>query len=242
MHWTDSAIIISICKYGESSGIVTMLTENHGLFKGLVRGIQGKNQRGIYQTGNMVEATWRGRLSEHLGNFTAELASPNAAYLMSCPKRLAALNSICSIIDSTLPERDPALEIFLHLRDFITQLINDGSWIIYYPLFELELLSHVGFGLDLTRCVATGNEDKLVYISPKSGCSISEEAGKPYHDKLFKMPDFFINRNNPQIDNGEINNALAICAYFLEKYIFRPHNEKLPAARLRFAGVMQSKN
>jgi DNA repair protein RecO (recombination protein O) len=37
MKWQDKGIIVSIKKYGESSLILNLLTENHGLHSGLVR-------------------------------------------------------------------------------------------------------------------------------------------------------------------------------------------------------------
>jgi len=45
--------------------------------------------------------------------------------------------------------------------------------------FELQLLSELGFGLDLDSCAATGSTTDLVYVSPKSGRAVSREAGRP---------------------------------------------------------------
>jgi DNA repair protein RecO (recombination protein O) len=241
MNWTDTAIILTTKKHGESSGVVSLLSSEHGFFKGLVRGISGKKQCGTYQSGNLVEATWRGRLSEHLGNFTAELTTPNAALLLHCPKRLAALSSICAILENTLPEREQAQKIFTHLQSFLEVLKNDTHWQLYYVLLEIELLSHLGFRLDLDSCAATETTENLAYISPKSGRAVCKNAGQPYHDKLFKMPKFLINGQNNDYNPQEISNGLDICAYFLEKYIFKPHNAKLPVARLRFSEMMKEK-
>ena len=35
--------------------------------------------------------------------------------------------------------------------------------------WELGLLEELGFGLDLTRCAATGQAVDLVYVSPRTG-------------------------------------------------------------------------
>lgn len=240
MHWTDNAIILSTRKYGESSGIVSLMTRQHGLFNGLVRGISSKKHCGTYQIGNQVEATWRGRLSENLGNFTSELQTPNAAMLMSCPLRLAALNSICTILETAMPEREQAENIFNHLQEFIEHLKNDEYWQLYYILLEIELLSHLGFRLDLTSCAATGSLENLIYISPKSGRAVCKDAGEPYKNKLLKMPSFLINSQTWQFDVQEIINGLEIGSYFLEKYIYKPHNKQLPLARLRFAEMISA--
>ena len=241
VQWNDQAIILSTRKYGESSGILSLLSKEHGLFNGLVRGISSKKNCGIYQVGNFIEATWKGRLSEHLGNFNAELITPNAAILMGCPVRLAALNSICTILETTLPEREPAEQIYYHLKSFIQHLKDERHWQLYYILLEIELLSHLGFRLDLSSCAATGKTENLAYISPKSGRAVCESAGEPYKSKLLKMPDFLKNDGNWRYDSEQINNGLEIGAYFLEKYIYKPQNKSLTVARLRLYELVREK-
>jgi len=239
MHWSDEAIILSTVKYGESSGIITTLTKEHGLYKGLVRGIASKKNCGIYQIGNHIDASWRGRLSEHLGNFTAELKTPNAALLMHCPIRLSALNCICTILETTLAERETAGNIYYHLSSFIEHLKNDEHWQLYYILLEVELLSHLGFRLDLSSCAATGETSDLIYISPKSGRAVSAAAGEPYKNKLLIMPPFLKEGHDRQYDPSHIVNGLDIGLYFLEKYIYKPHNKVIPVARMRFADLLK---
>ena len=56
--------------------------------------------------------------------------------------------------------------------------------------FELQLLSELGFGLDLESCAATGSTAELVYVSPKSGRAVSRAAGEPWRDKLLRLPAF----------------------------------------------------
>jgi hypothetical protein len=50
--------------------------------------------------------------------------------------------------------------------------------------FEVLLLEELGFGLDLSKCAGTGVQTGLIYVSPKSGCAVSADAGAPYKDKL----------------------------------------------------------
>ena len=47
------------------------------------------------------------------------------------------------------------------------------------------------FALSLDKCNATGICENLCYISPKTGHAICETAGKPYHNKLLKMPNIW---------------------------------------------------
>ena len=101
------------------------------------------------------------------------------------------------------------------------------------------ILSHLGFRLQLDKCAATDSINDLFYISPKSGKAVSRASGYPYKDKLFTIPDLFIGK---VLDDNEsdILNSLNICAYFLEKYIFTPHNIKLPESRLRLNNLFSS--
>jgi DNA repair protein RecO (recombination protein O) len=199
MQLSFEAIVLSAVKYGENSAIACILTENHGIYKGLVRSITGAAQRGLYQPGNVIEAIWRARLSEHLGNLTAGLLHAGGACAMGEPLKLAALSSICSILESTLQERDPAPTIYQHLRLFLTQLGSENDiWQQSYILLELELLAQLGFGLELSSCAASGAVEDLIYVSPKSGRAVCREAGLPYHDKLLRLPEFILESINNQ--------------------------------------------
>ena len=72
MKWQDRGIIVSIKKYGESSLILNLLTENHGLHSGLVRNSISKKNRNTYQIGNICSVEWTGRLEDQLGYYKSE--------------------------------------------------------------------------------------------------------------------------------------------------------------------------
>ena len=54
-----------------------------------------------------LRVTWRARLAEQLGSFSAELQRTVAARLLDHPDRLAALGAACALLEASLPERDP---------------------------------------------------------------------------------------------------------------------------------------
>ena len=66
-----------------------------------------------------------------------------------------------------------------------------------------DLLDELGFGLDLGSCAATGSNDKLIYVSPKSGRAVSESAGAEYRDRLLRLPSFLCKgrQGAPTIDD-----------------------------------------
>ena len=92
MDWTSEGYILSVRKHGETSAIIDVLTPDKGRHLGLVRGGVSRRARPVLQPGNKVKLDWRGRLSEHLGTFTAEPMSARTAELMDDRLSLAGLN------------------------------------------------------------------------------------------------------------------------------------------------------
>lgn len=238
MEWTDHAIILALRPYGESSAIVTLLTSQYGLHHGLVYGAYQKKNCGIYQTGNIVEARWRGRLREQLGHVSCTLSHMIAATFFHDALRLFTLQSLCALLRSTLPERDPQQEIFAQTHTLLHHFTTDSHWLSRYVAFEIWLLGALGFGLDLSCCAATGRKENLLYVSPKSGRAICADAGAPYHHKLLPLPDFLLHFPATTSNRQDIKNGLALASFFLDKYVFSPHGRSLPAERSRLLTMM----
>ena len=51
MKWQDTGIVVSTKKYGESSLILNLFTENHGLHSGLIKFSNSKKTRNMFQVG-----------------------------------------------------------------------------------------------------------------------------------------------------------------------------------------------
>ena len=241
MEWTDQGIVLAARKHGEGSAVVSLLTRRHGRHAGLVRGGAGRRARGVLQPGNRVEATWRARLAEHLGSLTCELLHPAAAALLGDGLRLGALSAACAIVESALPEREPHPAVFEGLGVLIAALEDgtEGAWATVYVKWELGLLRELGFGLDLERCAATGRNDRLAYVSPRSGRAVSLAAGEPYRNRLLPLPPFLL-ADGGIGDRREIADGLRLTGYFLESHVFGHHGRRLPAARRRLAERLAS--
>lgn len=231
MEWTDEGIILSARKHGETSAIVTLLTRAHGRHAGLVRGGAGKGARGILQPGNRVEARWRARLAEHLGTLTCEMAHAFAAAVLDDADRLAALSAACAVAEAALPEREPFPAVYDGLLALMGAIEGD-VWPVAYVRWELGLLAQLGFGLDLSECAATGRNDQLAYVSPKSGRAVSMAAGEPYKGKLLALPAFLAGGGNGAT-TGALLDGLRLTGHFLERHVFAAMNVTMPAARHR---------
>lgn len=256
MQWTDAAIIISTRKYGENSALVRVLSREHGLFSGVVRGATSAKTRGMLQAGNGVSATWQARLAQQLGMFRLELLEAHTAYIMADAAKLSGLSSACALIEMAFPERHPYPRLFASLHEFLQILSAKDDWLYDYINLELAILSESGFGLDLSECAATGRTDNLIYVSPKSGRAVCAEAGEPYKDKLLPLPNF-LSHGSRVIGHGKENNThdsglmthdhlkeilagIELTGYFLEHNLLAPHNKKLPVARFRLEHILQN--
>jgi DNA repair protein RecO (recombination protein O) len=230
VEWRESAIVLATRAHGESSVVATLLTRSHGAHAGLVQAARGR-RGGLIQPGNMVTARWRGRLSEHLGSFTIESESSPAAALMDLPVRLAALQSACSLVAVAAPEREPHPGLY-EATEALIDALGGLAWDAAYVAWEVGLLRLLGFGLELTRCAATGVNDALTYVSPRTGRAISESAAEPWRDRLLKLPGFLIGRGGAEA--ADILDGLTLTGHFLERVAFAATQSPLPAARGRF--------
>lgn len=238
MQWADTAYVLSTRKFGESGAVATVFARSNGLCSGVVRAATSKTQRGIWQPGNEVEVRWQARLAEQLGSFNAELLTAHAAHLMADSAKLSALSSACSLLVLSLAERHPYPQLYTHFSQFIGALQQGRHWPEHYVMLELALLAEAGFGLDLSRCAATGTQEDLVYVSPKSGRAVSRFAGSPYHDKLLPLPNFI--RSGQAAEKKDILNGLSLTEYFLEHWLLAPHQRKIPPARHRYLQLLKA--
>ncbi|MSP68096.1 MAG: DNA repair protein RecO [Alphaproteobacteria bacterium] len=232
MEWTSDAFVLGCRRHGEADAVVSLLTATHGRHLGLVRGGGGRRGRSLFQPGNRIRATWRARLSEHLGQITAEPITAHAAFLFDDPARLAALGSATALLDAALPEREPHPGLFDATAALLAALAATEGWGADYVRWELALLQDLGYGLDLMSCAATGRNDDLTFVSPRTGRAVSRAAGEPYQDRLLPLPRFLFTPDEPP-DPRQIVAGLALTGYFLERHLFTAGERHLPSARLR---------
>ena len=237
MDWRDSGIVLSTRRHGERALLLHVLTLEHGRHAGLLRNGQSVKQRGWYEIGNQLDLAWRARLAEHLGMFRAELEASHAARFLDDGPRLAALVAATALADATLPEHEPHPRAYRGLLALIAALEENRGWAEFYVRWELDLLAELGFGLDLASCAATGRNDTLIYVSPRSGQAVSASAGEPYRDRLLVLPPFLVAPGPPT--SADLADGLALTGFFLERRVVEPHGRKMPPARARFVDAIR---
>ena len=238
MRWTDDGIFLTGRPHGETSVIADIFTRNHGRTTGLVKGGRSRRIRPLLQTANGLNVEWRARLDEQLGVYTVELAKATAAGVFDNRLALSGITSLTSLLQ-ILAERDPhpglfdAAEVCLasaHKDDFPVQMVH----------FELRMLDELGFGLELSKCVVTGQNVDLVYVSPKSGQAVSKEVGEAYREKLLILPSFLsLECAPPALSSKDVVDGLTLTGFFLRTHVFGQQEKRWPRAREEFAAIVE---
>ena len=130
-----------------------------------------------------------------------------------------------------LPEREPHPGVFLAFEALMGAFSLAAVWPAIFVRFEMGLLEDLGFGLDLSRCAATGVLDDLIYVSPRTGRAVSRDAGAPYADKMLALPPFLLGAQAGLVE-GDVRAGFDLTGHFLEQFVFHPQNRPLPPARV----------
>jgi len=233
MQWSDQGIILGVRRHGETSVIAEVMTAAHGRHMGLVRGGRSRRQQPLLQPGNKVELAWRARLDEHLGMFQVEPVSLRAARLMEQATSVHGIQAMAALL-RLLPERDPHPHLYEALDVILDAMDSPADAGELFIRFELAILDDLGFGLDLSRCAATGATSDLAYVSPKSGRAVSRDAGLQWSDKLLALPAFLAERHGEAADGQGLAAAFRLTAYFFGRHVYEPRGITAPVAREAF--------
>ena len=242
MHqWSDEALILKVDKFNDHDAIVHVFTPKHGLNRGVVKAGLSSTRRADMQPGTLADAKFKARMPEHLGSITLEARHSFAARVMHDPLRLAATGSMLSLLGATLAERDPHPELYRRAIEFLKHVaagVQPLIWLAEYVRLELALLEEVGFGLDLSRCAATGTRDELAFVSPKSARAVSRAAGEPYRSKLLALPGFLLSGQMPDALQ-EISEGVSLTGYFLGQRLLPALQRNEPPLRAHFLRLLE---
>lgn len=231
MEFEDDAFVLTARAHGEAGAIVEFLTAGHGKYAAHVAGGASRRIKPFLQPGAQVVARFRARVSDQLGSASLEPVGEGPSALFDDKLALAGLAAAAAVAAGALPEREPHPGAYLAFEALTRALANPDIWPAVFVRFEAGLLQDLGFGLDLSKCAATGSLDDLIYVSPKSGRAVSREAGEPYKDRMLKLPPFMLGAQ-AGLAPGDVGAGLDLTGHFLEAFIFNPLNRPLPPARL----------
>lgn len=233
MHLRAEAIVLAVRPHGEHGAIVRALTEEHGLQPGYVRGGRSRGMRPVLQPANIILGDWRARTEEQLAGLTVELIHSRAPMFRE-PLAAAALEWVTALTASVLPDAQP----YPHLHGALDGVLSAieaapaaRGWAVALVRYELLLLAELGFGLDLERCAATGRNDELMFVSPKSGIAVSRLGAEGYEDRLLPLPRFLVEGGAAEWD--DIIAGMRITGHFLERDLLLGRSAEVLAGRAR---------
>jgi DNA repair protein RecO (recombination protein O) len=233
MEWTDDGIVLGTRRHGEANAIVELMTRAHGRHLGLVRGGSASRLRPVLQPGNVLHVVWRARLDEHLGTYAVDAHNLRAGKFLGSAHAVYAVTHLASLV-RLLPERDPHETMFDVLDMIFDRLDAPLETAASIVRFELDMLSELGFGLDLMSCAATGVTSDLVYVSPKSGRAVSRGAGEAWHDRLLQLPAFLRDDEAMTPTAAEIAEGFALTGHFLARHALESRVSDLADTRAHF--------
>ncbi len=239
LSWSDQGILLSKRAHGETGGIISLLTEQHGRHHGYIYGVHSTRKKGLLDTGAILQVNWNAKTNDQLGHFDIEDGENIALDFLDDPLKLAALLSVTGLIEYALPEREEHVGLFWGTRALLEQMSHDHIWGAAIVMWEISFMKELGFALDFSKCAGGGPPQDLIYMSPKSGCTVSREKGEAYKDKLLALPRFLYDRANiTEILLSDVLIGLNMTGYFLEHWVFAQHSKGIPETRLRFARLL----
>ncbi|HVC63831.1 MAG TPA: DNA repair protein RecO [Acetobacteraceae bacterium] len=229
MDWDAPAIVLDARPFGEGDAIATVMTEAHGLHRGLARGGGSRAQAALWQPGNLAQVRWVARLSDQLGSFSAEMIHAGAASVMDDALALAMLSSVCAVAEGALPEREPHPRVFRGLVHLVAHLPLGAAMLKDLVLWETALLADLGYGLDLTSCAISGETAGLAYVSPRTGRAVTDAAAGAWQSRLLRLPGFLA--GGDAAEASDWRDGLALTGHFLARDVFGAQHRPLPRAR-----------
>lgn len=231
MEFSDDAYVLSARAHGDTGVVVELLTAEHGRRSAYIAGGASRRMKPFLQAGARVEADFRSRTADQLGSARMEPVGQGPAALFDDPLALIGLNAAAAVAQGALPEREAHPGAFHAFEALMGAFAWPEIWPAVFARFEAGLLDDLGFGLDLSKCGATGSTDDLIWVSPRTGRAVSREAGQPYADKLLKLPPFMLGAQAGLVE-GDVKAGLDLTGHFLEQFVFHPQNRPIPPARV----------
>ena len=227
MKVNDLGFFLGNKKYGENSMIVYILSKNNGLIKSFSK--YSKKKRLSFRILDEVNFTWQSKQKDSLGYINLDLEASiktNDTFISSLIK-----SSASELCIKFLPLWQQNFEIYKDLQRLIDSLDKKIELIIFnYVWWEIFFLKNTGYGINLEKCSVSGSKEKLYYLSPNSGNSVTYSVGYKYRNKLFKLPYCL---KEKAVSNNFVDyiDALKITTYFLSKsfdydlnkFVFRTH-------------------
>ena len=219
MNWEDECYLLSKRKFRENANLINVFSQSKGKVSGVVYGGNSRKIRNYLQISNKLFVVHNSKNENKLGYFKTELVKPISPLYFSDKKRTSALISLCSIMNTLLPESQSNKNIYLSFEQFIDSF-NLENWIILYIFFELNLIKNLGFDPNLEKF--------------KNDSNNSDDIKKIKIDTFnYDVPYFLISRKLPEkVSNDLIKKSLYFTRNIIQNRFFIPNNIPFPKSRV----------
>ena len=219
MNWEDECYLLSKRKFRENANIVNVFSRSKVKVSGIVYGGNSRKIRNYLQLSNKLFIIHNSKGENKIGYFKTELVKPIAPLYFNDKLRTSALISICSILNTLLPEAQPNKKIFLSYEEFINSIYLD-NWIILYIFLELSLIRDLGYDPNL-------NEYK------NNGHLIDEIKKIKIDNFIYDVPEFLITKKIPdKISKNLIKKSLYFTRNIIQNRFFLPNRLSFPHSRI----------
>ena len=226
MNWDDTGFLLSKNRYNENSLIAEIFTKERGKVSGIIFGGTSKKIKNYLQVGNLLYTNYNSKSVNRIGYFKIEIFKAFTPIYFDDPKKLNCISSSMNLIKILTADSQRNEDIYKSIND-LYKILEEPDWLKRYIFWELNLLSILGFNLDLKQMVNKEILDnKTVYFAKSST-----------ERKL--VPNFLIDKNENQENIKDLLNGLKLVGDFLDKTILKPNNINHPLTREQFINSLK---
>ncbi len=226
MNWDDTGFLLSKNRYNENSLITEIFTKEHGKVSGIIFGGTSKKIKNYLQVGNLLYTNYNSKSVNRIGYFKIEIFKAFTPIYFDDPKKLNCISSSMNLIKILTADSQKNEDIYKSINNLF-KILEEPDWLKKYIFWELNLLSILGFNLDLKQMVNKEILDnKTVYFAKSST-----------ERKL--VPNFLIDKDENQENTKDLLNGLKLVGDFLDKTILKPNNINHPLTREQFINSLK---
>ena len=226
MNWDDVGFLVSKNRYNENSLITEIFTKDHGKVSGIIFGGTSKKIKNYLQVGNLLYTTYNSKTVNRIGYFKIEIFKAFSPIYFDNPQKLNCISSAMNLIKILTADSQTNENVYKLINDFY-KILSQTDWLKKYVFWELELLSVLGFNLDLKQMVNKEIIDNnTVYVA------------KSATEKKI-VPNFLIDNDETLNNSKDLLNGLKLVGDFMDKTILKPNNVNYPLSRNQFINSLK---
>jgi DNA repair protein RecO (recombination protein O) len=190
-----------------------------GKVDGIVYGGNSRKIRNYLQISNKLFVSHSSKNENKIGYFKTELIKPISPLYFNDKERTSALISICSLLNTLLPEAQQNKKIYNSFEKLISS-INLENWIFIYIFFELNLIKDLGYDTNLGQYSSNENNNNDILKIKIDGY-------------IYEVPNYLILKKIPSnFKNILIRKSLYFTRNVFQNKFFIPNNLLFPKSRV----------